>query len=174
VNWFERQMVFTLASVALCACGGGGGGGDPAVSPVTPVPTPVNINTVVTSSGGDDTTQVDSWDVVINGPDFTLASAATVQVCAGGTWNQKMRIGSTVRISTTAVAPVQMPARTGLTVDAFGVSTAAIEYAQCDNQSLAAGPHSLSMRIRIEPVGGAAPVFSSYSTNLRWQVRPAP
>jgi hypothetical protein len=166
------RTALVSALVTLSACGGGGG--DPAPAPVPPPPPAVNVNTVVSSSGGDDTTQVDNWEVTINGPDFTLASAANVQVCASGTWNQKMRIGSTIRLWTTALAPVQLPTRTGPIVDAFGVSIAALEYAQCDNQSLAAGTHSLSFRIRVEPYSGAAPVLSSYTANLRWQVRPAP
>jgi hypothetical protein len=168
------RLLLLLSLTMLQACGGSGSSSDSgsAPPPISPQPsTDVNIDTIATASGGNESSRVSVWEATIDGPQFNLSTASNIQVCATGTWIQQLSGGGTVDIRTTSLAPVELPARLGVGIDAFGVlSSISLTFNQCDTHALASGPHQLRYRVRVDC---GAQCLSSYSTSLRWRVKQA-
>lgn len=159
---------FTALSIVCAGCGGGGS--DAATSPVTaPAVDTTLVDATTPSFGGSDTSQQTSWDTTLDGPPFKLSSAGNVQVCVSGRWTQQSRGGGSSYLTYTPLAPVALPARQGVGVDAYGpgITSFQVRIDTCDTLALPAGTHALRSQVHVD----CGCLMGSYSGVLRFVVR---
>jgi hypothetical protein len=154
-----------LATLLLGACGGGGDDGGPEA--VTIVDETLTVAEAPTGASRS------QWSPTVAGPTFKTAGAATIEVCAQGTWLQKVS-SATLLLSDIGLAePTMRPSPSTGRADAVAGAMVPISFTRCATYSSPSAIKSASTMatFHIRTGGGATNALDQYELTIRWTVK---
>lgn len=153
-----------LSTAMLAGCGGGG----VEYQANWPVQL-VNQSTRVNGGAGG---LASGFVATVNGPVFTTTKPASVQICASGTWVQKVARPASLTLKRKLTEPVQGNTVTSPALTAASVQEASIPFDQCSEYLIPnAGTYPLQILFELSTDCGCTDALASYATTVSWVVR---